>query len=64
MERKLKIRNSRNQENFFLCEFLRSKFNLFCFFLVFAVNFGSGLPGLGTIQIKKGSRQNAGCPLL
>jgi cytosine/uracil/thiamine/allantoin permease len=25
-----------------------SKFNLLCFFLVFAVNFGSGLSGLGS----------------
>ena len=32
---------------FSLCEFLSSKFNLLCFYLVFAVNFGSGLAGLG-----------------
>ena len=32
---------------FYLCEFLSSKFNFLCFFLVFAVKFGSGLSGLG-----------------
>jgi len=30
-----------------LSEFLAAKFNLLCFFLVFAVNFGFGLSGLG-----------------
>jgi hypothetical protein len=42
---------------FYLCEFLgavsfvepSSKFNLLCFFLVFTVNFGSGLSGLGPV---------------
>ena len=33
--------------NFYLCEFLSSKFNLLLFFLVFAVTLGSGLSGLG-----------------
>jgi len=36
---------------FYLCEFLSFKFNLLCFFLVFAVNFGSGLSVLGLYNL-------------
>jgi hypothetical protein len=36
-----------------LCEFLRSTFNPLCF-LVFALNFGSGLSGLGLLQFIDG----------
>jgi len=56
MERKIKNLELKKSGNFcfYLCEFLpamssvesSSKFNLLCSFLVFAVNFGSGLSGL------------------
>jgi hypothetical protein len=43
---------------FYLCEFLSSKFNLlFVSFLVFAVNFGSGLSGLGNSEAVKAGQQ-------
>jgi hypothetical protein len=49
MERKIKNLELKKSGNlcFYLCEFLSSKFNLLCSFLVFAVYFGSGLSGLG-----------------
>gem|GEM_PF-1550972 len=42
-----------------LCEFLRSTFNPLCF-LVFALNFGSGLSGLGLLQFIDGDASYLG----
>jgi len=49
MERKIKYLELEKSGKFcfYLCEFLSSKFNLLCFYLVSAVNFGSRLSGLG-----------------